>query len=55
MNIFNYTLRYLLVLAQAGYEENYWDQVLINDLWVKVLTTKGDDCLRSRGDWRDHI
>jgi len=42
MNIFNYALRYLLVLAQAGYEENYWDQVLINKLWVKVLTDYSD-------------
>ena len=45
MNIFNYALRYLLALAQAGYEENYWDQVLINDLWAKTIedfTSKND-------------
>lgn len=42
MNIFNYALRYLLALAQVGYEENYWDQVLINDFWVRVLTDYSD-------------
>ena len=43
MNIFSYTLHYLSALAQIGYEENYWDQVLINDLWAKVLTDYTDE------------
>ena len=38
MNSFNYALRYLLVLANTLYEEAYWDQVLINEFWVKTLT-----------------
>lgn len=37
MNSILYTLRYLSILAHTGYEENYWNQVFINDLWVNVL------------------
>lgn len=41
---------YLYALANVGFEENYWDQVFMNDLWIKMITTKGDDCLCSRED-----
>jgi hypothetical protein len=33
-----YTLRYLLILANTGFEQNYWDQIFVNDLWIKFLT-----------------
>lgn len=38
MNTLNYIFRYWLVLAHIGYEENYWDQVVINDLWAATIT-----------------
>ena len=38
MNPILYTLRYLLILAHTGFEQNYWDQVFINDLYIKFLT-----------------
>lgn len=28
---------YLYVLASTGFEENYWDQVFMNDLWAAML------------------
>ena len=28
---------YLYALANAGFEENYWNQVFMNDLWAAVL------------------
>lgn len=37
MNIFSYTLRYLLVLANVNWEEAYWDQVELNERWLKVV------------------
>lgn len=43
MSFLSYTWRYLWVLAQIRYEENYWDQVFINDLWVKILETMVDN------------
>lgn len=42
MNLLGYTLRYLWVLAQVNYEENYWEQVFMNDLWVKILESAID-------------
>lgn len=37
MNIFNYALRYLLTLANANWEEAYWDQVELNERWFKAV------------------
>lgn len=37
MNPILYTLRYLAILAHTGYEQNYWDQVFIKDLWAHTL------------------
>lgn len=37
MNYFIYTLRYLLAFADASYQEAYWDQVRLNDLWINAI------------------
>lgn len=37
MNFFNYMLRYLLVMGQVMYEENYWDQVRFNEAWMNLV------------------
>lgn len=37
MNAFNYVLRYLWVLVQVNYEENYWEQVAFDEQWHEVV------------------
>jgi len=37
MNIFNYAVRYLWVLACTNYQENYWDQVEENEKWFTIV------------------
>lgn len=37
MNFINYLFRYLFVMAQVAYEENYWDQVRFNEVWWKMV------------------
>lgn len=37
MNYINYILRYLFVMGQVAYEENYWDQVRFNEAWWKMV------------------
>lgn len=37
MNFIVYTLRYLFVMGQVAYEENYWDQVRFNEVWWGVV------------------
>lgn len=37
MNFLNYAFRYLFVMGQAVYEENYWDQVMFNEAWMRVV------------------
>lgn len=37
MNFLNYLFRYLFVMGQVAYEENYWDQVKFNEAWGKVV------------------
>lgn len=37
MNFINYVLRYLFVMGQVAYEENYWDQVKFNEAWLQML------------------
>ena len=37
MNFLNYALRYLFVMGQVAYEENYWDQVRFNEVWLQML------------------
>ena len=37
MNFIVYMLRYLFVITQVAYEENYWDQVKFNEMWLQML------------------
>ena len=37
MNFIVYMLRYLFVIGQVTYEENYWDQVKFNEMWLQML------------------
>lgn len=43
MNFLNYFLRYLFVMGQVAYEENYWDQVRFNEVWLKVVEKIRDE------------
>ena len=37
MNNISYIIHYLIAFAHVRFEENYWDQVFMNDLWVAML------------------
>lgn len=37
MNYFTYAVRYLLVIAETNFQEAYWDQVKVNDIWAAAL------------------
>lgn len=37
MNYFTYAVRYLLVIAETNFQEAYWDQTRVNDIWAAAL------------------
>lgn len=37
MNYLTYAVRYLLVIAETNFQEAYWDQTRVNDIWAAAL------------------
>jgi len=49
MNFIVYVFRYLLVIGQVAYEENYWDQVKFNEARLQMLEGIRDETKNDRG------